>query len=75
MRLQGAVFDGTELLTDVAGAWKSGVEEALTLLKIEGVWMYLVTELERHQAEELLAKGPLGQYLRGVVSEIGRAHV
>ena len=68
MRLQGAVFDGTELLTDGAGAWKSGVEEALTLLKIEGVWMYLVTELERHQAEELLTKGPLGQYLRGVVS-------
>ena len=30
MRLQGAVFDGTELLTDGAGAWKSGVEEALT---------------------------------------------
>lgn len=68
MRLQGAVFDGTELLTDGAGAWKSGVEEALTLLKIKGVWMYLVTELERHQAQELLAKGPLGQYLRGVVS-------
>ena len=43
MRLQSAVFDGTELLTDAAGAWKPGVEEALALLKIEGVWMYLVT--------------------------------
>ena len=68
MRLQGAVFDGAELLTDGAGAWKSGVEEALTLLKIEWVWMYLVTELERHQAQELLVPETLGKYLRGVVS-------
>ncbi len=47
---------------------ETGVEEALALLKIEGVWMYLVTELERHQAQELLVPETLGKYLRGVVS-------
>ena len=39
MRLQGAVFDGTEALLDAGGAPLPGVKEFLSLMKIENVWM------------------------------------
>lgn len=39
MRLQGAVFDGTEALLGTAGVPLPGVKEFLSLMKIEDVWM------------------------------------
>ena len=44
MRLQGAVFDGTEALLDAGGAPLPGVKEFLSLMKIENVWMYLICD-------------------------------
>ena len=44
MRLQGAVFDGTEALLDTAGVPLPGVKGVLSLMKIEDVWMYLICD-------------------------------
>lgn len=67
MRLQGAIFDGTELLLNPEGMLGPGVSEFLSVLKMEGVWMYLIAEGDRRQAEETLKTGGLETYFRGVV--------
>ncbi|MEG1683737.1 MAG: HAD hydrolase-like protein, partial [Oscillospiraceae bacterium] len=68
MRLQGAIFDGTDLLCDGAGKPRPGVSEFLSLLKMDGVWLYLVTAGERSEAEGVLSRAGLGERFRGVLS-------
>ena len=68
MRLQGAIFDGTELLMTPAGTLGPGAPEFLSVMKMEGVWMYMVSEGDRRQAEETLRAGGLETYFRGAVS-------
>ena len=53
---------------------KPGVVPFLSLLKMEGVWMYVATGTDRHLAEPALRHAGIDGYFRGVLttSEIGR---
>lgn len=52
---------------------KPGVQKFLSLLKMEGVWMYVATNTDRHLAEAALRHAGIDQYFRGILtcSEIG----
>lgn len=52
---------------------KPGVDRFLSLLKMEGVWMYLATATDRAQAEAALTRCGLRDYFRGILtcSEVG----
>jgi HAD superfamily hydrolase (TIGR01509 family) len=52
---------------------KPGADKLLSLLKMEGVWMYLATATDRPQAEAALRHTGLDRYFRGILtcSEIG----
>ena len=70
MRLQSAIFTPEDAL-----AGREGAEKVLTILKMEGVWMYAVTALARAEAEALLREAGLFDFFRGVLTtaETGRA--
>ena len=68
MRLQGAVFDGTEALLDAAGAPRPGVKEFLSLMKMEDVWMYLVCDGAAAPVRAALEEFGLWSYFRGLLS-------
>ena len=63
MRLQSAIFSIEDTLMDHAGA-----DKVLSILKMEGVWMYAVTDLERGEAEQTLREAGLSDYFRGVLT-------
>ena len=75
MRLQGAVFDGTEALLGTAGVPLPGVKEFLSLMKIEDVWMYLICDGAAAPVRTALEQSGLWNYFRGLLSaeEQGRA--
>ncbi len=64
MRLQSAVFS---LEDAVLG--REDVEKVLSLLKMEGVWLYAVTAMERADAERALREAGAKDYFRGVLTE------
>lgn len=68
MRLQGAVFDGTEALLDTAGVPLPGVKEFLSLMKIEDVWMYLICDGAASPVRTALEQSGLWTYFRGLLS-------
>jgi HAD superfamily hydrolase (TIGR01509 family) len=47
---------------------KPGVEKFLSLLKMEGVWMYIATATERRLAEIALKQTGIDQYFRGLIT-------
>lgn len=47
---------------------KPGVQNLLSLLKMEGVWMYVATATDRHLAEEALRHAGIRDYFRGLVT-------
>jgi HAD superfamily hydrolase (TIGR01509 family) len=47
---------------------KPGVEKFLSLLKMEGVWMYIATATERRLAEIALKHAGIDQYFRGLIT-------
>lgn len=47
---------------------KPGVERLLSILKMEGVWMYVATATSRPLAEAALVTAGLGGYFRGLVT-------
>lgn len=47
---------------------KPGVKETLSLLKMEGVWMYIATATDRTLAEIALRHAGLDGYFRGIVT-------
>ncbi|MBD5147518.1 MAG: HAD family phosphatase [Oscillibacter sp.] len=47
---------------------KPGVQEFLSLLKMEGVWMYIATATDRPLVEIALAKTGLRDYFKGMVT-------
>lgn len=47
---------------------KPGVKKVLSLLKMEGVWMYVATATDRHLAEEALRHAGIRDYFRGLVT-------
>jgi len=53
---------------------KPGVEKVLSLLKMEGVWMYIATATNRGPAEAALRRTGLDGYFRGILTcaEAGR---
>ncbi len=69
MRLQGAVFDGTEALLDDGGAAARG-EGVLSLMKIEDVWMYLICDGAAAPVRAALEQSGLWSYFRGLLSAV-----
>lgn len=53
---------------------KPGVQKFLSLLKMEGVWMYVATATDRHLAEAALRHAGIDGYFRGLITctEAGR---
>lgn len=47
---------------------KPGVERFLSLLKMEGVWMYVATATDRHLAQAALRHAGIDGYFRGIVT-------
>ena len=47
---------------------KPGVKEFLSILKMEGVWMYIATSTNRHQVELALNRTGLAPYFRGIIT-------
>lgn len=47
---------------------KPGVQKFLSLLKMEGVWMYVATATDRHLAEAALRHAGIDQYFRGIIT-------
>lgn len=47
---------------------KPGVKRALSLLKMEGVWMYVATATDRHLVEDALRHAGIRDYFRGIVT-------
>ena len=63
MRLQSAIFS----LEDTLPGQKDA-ERVLSLLKMEGVWLYGVTDLPRAEAERLLAESGVADCFRGLLA-------
>lgn len=63
MRLQSAIFSLEDTLVGHADA-----DKVLSILKMEGVWMYAVTDQSRAEAEQSLRKLGLLDYFRGVLT-------
>ena len=53
---------------------KAGVVKFLSLLKMEGVWMYVATATDRHLAEAALRCAGIDGYFRGILTcqEVGQ---
>ena len=53
---------------------KPDVEKFLSLLKMEGVWMYVATATDRHLAEAALRHAGIDGYFRGILTcaEVGQ---
>ncbi len=63
MRLQSAIFSIEDTLLN-----HEGVDKVLSILKMEGVWMYAVTALPRTEAERALHDAGLSDYFRGILT-------
>ncbi len=68
MRLQGAIFELEGAVLDQDGSPLTGLEPFLSLMKVEDVWMYLVTGGSSAQARQALEAGSLSSFFRGVLS-------
>ena len=68
MKLQGAVFDFESSLLDAEGHPLPGLEEFLSLMKMEDVWMFLVTDGDRRTAQQALEGAGLASCFRGIVA-------
>ena len=68
MRLQSAIFFLPDALPQV-GADSASAEKVLSILKMEGVWMYAVTALPRSRAEQALRTVRLDSCFRGILTE------
>lgn len=72
MRLQGAIFDYPSALLTPEGIPQSGVAEFLALMKIEDVWMYLMTDEDRRHTQSKLETMDLMRFFRGIM--VGQEH-
>ena len=68
MRLQSAIFSLDDALLTPDGAAREGAAKVLSILKMEGVWMYAVSARSRAEAESALARCGLSQLFRGVLA-------
>ena len=67
MRLQSAIFTLPDALFD-GGALRPGADKVLSILKMESVWMYAVTALERSEAEALLRSAGIAGDFKGLLT-------
>ena len=72
-QLVGMVFDKIHDFYCEKVQPKPGVEKFLSLLKMEGVWMYVATATDRPLAEAALRHAGIDHYFRGLitVAEVG----
>ena len=64
MRLQSAIFTLGDTLFTPDGAAREGLDKALSLFKMEGVWLGAVTALSEDEAQKALEKAGLNSYFR-----------
>ena len=73
MRLQSAVFSLEDTVLDPAALpecrARQGLDKVLSILKMEGVWLYAVTTMSRAQARAALQEAGLDAVFRGVLTE------
>ena len=71
--LVGLVFDKIHEFYCERVQTKPGVEKFLSLLKMEGVWMYVATATDRPLAEAALRHAGIDGYFRGLITsaEVG----
>ena len=69
MRLQGAIFTLEDTLFTPDGAAREGLDKALALFKMEGVWLGAVTALRAEEAQKALERAGLSSYFRFVLTE------
>ena len=72
--LVGLVFDKIHEFYCERVQTKPGVEKFLSLLKMEGVWMYVATATDRPLAEAALRHAGIDGYFRGLITtaEVGQ---
>ena len=68
MRLQSAIFILPDALLD-GGALRPGADKVLSILKMESVWLYAVTALDRTEAQALLRSAGIEGDFRGLLTE------
>ena len=68
MRLQSAIFTLPDALLD-GGALRPGADKVLSILKMESVWLYAVTGLDRTEAQALLRSAGIEGDFRGLLTE------
>ena len=68
MRLQSAIFTLPDALLHGGMAYE-GADKVLSILKMESVWLYAVTALERAEAEAQFRAAGLDRYFRGLLTE------
>ena len=69
MRLQSAIFTLEDTLFTPDGAAREGLDKALALFKMEGVWLGAVTALRAEEAQKALERAGLSSYFRFVLTE------
>ena len=69
MRLQSAVFTLEDTLFTPDGAAREGLDKALSLFKMEGVWLGAVTSMRAEDAQRALDRAGLSSYFRFVLTE------
>ena len=68
MRLQSAIFTLPDALLD-GGTLRPGADKVLSILKMESVWLYAVTALDRAEAQALLRAAGIEGDFRGLLTE------
>lgn len=68
MRLQSAIFTLPDALLD-GGTLRPGADKVLSILKMESVWLYAVTALDRAEAQALLRSAGIEGDFRGLLTE------
>ena len=69
MRLHRAVFTLEDTLFTPDGAAREGLDKALSLFKMEGVWLGAVTSMRAEDAQRALDRAGLSSYFRFVLTE------
>lgn len=70
MRLQGGIFDVPDTITSTNNIPLPGIDTFLSLLRMEGVTLYAVTDGSRIQAQQTLAQAGLSAQFHGILSTV-----
>ena len=70
MRLQSAIFTLPDALLD-GGVLRPGADKVLSILKMESVWLYAVTALDRAEAQALLRSAGMTRQRRDLIECLG----